>query len=176
MIVKPMKHSYFYLLLFICCILILDFVLLYRLRQTAIIGAVVVTLVCGGVAFLYGMVTCRTLRFEKEGCTVSFLGFQKFTQWNKLVIKQEERFKGAVTYPGAFAAHPKSGAVFSAQKKLRPHWLGLEEYCIFYNPFSTFYVVYSEPDSRVLQLSSHIVEKETFLAELVSFGVKLEQR
>ena len=175
MVVKPEQHCYAYFTLWVICIGVFDFLMLYHFGWHALWAVLPVTVVLGILLCLYGLVWLRTISFDEKGCTVSWLGIHKFTPWDRLAIKQEESLKGILSYPGKFAKNPDEGAVFSAQKKQRPRLLGPEEYCILRNPFTTFFVVYREENPKVKVLSPHIVEREAFLATLASFGVKLKK-
>ena len=175
MVVKPQQHCYAYVSLWALCIAVFDFLMLYHFGSPALCVVLPVTFVLGILLCLYGLVWLRTISFEEKGCCISCLGIHKFIPWDRLAIKQEENFKGILSYPGTFAKNPDAGAVFSVQKKQRPRRLGPEEYCILRNPFSTFFVVYREENSKAKVLSSHVVERESFLSTLTSFGVKLEK-
>lgn len=175
MTITPKTHSYIYLGLLIGCILGCDCLFLYMLQENSVWCTIVLTTIGSIIGIPYSMVTCRTLRFDSHGCTVSFLGIRKFTPWSQLVIRQEENFSNAITYPGKFAKKPATGAVFSSKKKERPWWLGPEEYCMLRNPFTTFYVVYREENTKAKILSPHIVDQEDFLSTLTSFGIELKK-
>ena len=174
MTIKPEKYCYIYLGLLIACILGCDSFFLYTLKKSGIWYTVVLTVMASVIGIPYSIVTCRTLCFDSHGCTISFLGIRKFTSWSQLVIRQEENFNNSITYPGTFAKKPDAGAVFSTKKKERPWWMGPVEYCALRNPFTTFFVVYREENLTAKIRSSHIVERQIFLAMLTSYGIVLK--
>ena len=174
MIIKLKKHSYIFIGLLIGCFLGFACFLLCMLGKEGIWCAIALTVVGNIISIPYSMVTCRTLNFDLQGCTISFLGIRKFTPWSQIVIRQEEIFNNAITYPGKFAKKPDAGAVFSSKKKERPWWLGPEAYCILRNPFTTFFVVHREENPKAMILSAHVVNRENFLATLASFDIELK--
>lgn len=93
------------------------------------------------------------------------------------MVRQEESFKGAHSYPGRYAMKcADAGVVFSTNKKLRPNSLGVAEFNFFRNPFTTFYVVYKEENEKFTLAEPNVVDRDAFLTTLASFGIELEEK
>lgn len=177
MTVKPSIHSYIYTGLLFSIIVGVDCMFVLGFGEAGVWVAVILSVLMGMIAVPFAFCNCRTLHFSEKGCTVSCLGLRKFTPWDKLVIRQEECFKGAHTYPGGYGMKSAAaGAVFSTNKKMRPKRLGIGEFSFFRNPFTTFYVVYREENEKHIVSEPHIVDREAFLATLASFGIELVKR
>ena len=175
MIIKPEKRYYFAQCFLYSSILIVNCLMLHEFGSVALAGVIILSVFVGIIGIPYGIVTCRTLQFTDKGCVISILGIRKYIPWSQIVIRQEETFGNAITYPGSYAKKPGAGVVFSTKKKERPWWLGPQEYCALRNPFATVCVVYRGDNSKNIIAAPHIVDRDIFLATLASFGVELNK-
>jgi hypothetical protein len=114
-----------------------------------------------------------------EGCLIRLLGHQKFYSWDQITARYLDDFKG--TY---FLAHQtpfEEGIVFSIHPYKRPKWLGIETYCLFTYPFTTFFVLF--PTELIMEIEKkkrkteiytpNLADREKFLSLLDSWGVTL---
>lgn len=177
MTVKPQMQSYIYAGLLVASFVIVDCLFPLEFGKVGLWGVVIFNVLCIVPSFLGIVHICSTLRFSEEGCTVSCLGLRKFTPWDKLVIRQEERFRDALlVHSTFFPEKPETGAVFSTNKKMRPKWMAIEAFSMYRNPFTTFYVAFNDENAKHGLDTPHVVDRDAFLATLASFGIKLEKR
>ena len=177
MTVKPQMQSYIYAGLLSASFVMVDCLFPLEFGKAGLWGVVIFNALCIMPAFLCIAHNCSTLHFSELGCTVSCLGLRKFTPWDKLVICQEEKLRDFCSFDSkTIRKKPNAGAVFSSNKKMRPKWMAIEAFCMYRNPFTTFYVAFNEENAKHGLDAPHVVDREAFLATLASFGIQLNKR
>lgn len=177
MTVKPQVQSYMYAGLLAAGFVVVDCLFPLQFGKTGLWGVLIFNVLCILPSFLCVVHNCRTLHFSENGCTVSCLGLRKFTPWDKLVIRQVEKFRDTCSFDSkTIHKKPDAGVVFSTNKRMRPKWMAIDTFCMYRNPFTTFYVAFNEENARHGLDTSHVVNREVFLTTLAFFGVALEVR
>lgn len=114
----------------------------------------------------------RTIKMDKDGCTVSFLWFKKTYLWDELKTKHVE--KNYDQRIGNRYWYYKKGVVFSKKENFKtPEFLDIFAYMnVCLNPFS-FFVVLFKPDPPKESAGIYEVDEAEFMAKMEEFGVVL---
>ena len=120
----------------------------------------------------------RTLIFDEFGCTIKFYRYQRIYAWQDIEIKRKEQ-----DYWGNLYKHSK-GVFFSIYPVNKPKWLDPTVYCMFFHPFTCFYVHPTEPEyfnellkykSARAEVGIYLVEEKEFYSKMKEWGVEIEE-
>ncbi|MBQ3004413.1 MAG: hypothetical protein IJD88_00635 [Clostridia bacterium] len=119
----------------------------------------------------------RTLKMDKDGCTITFLKISKRYKWTELETKRVEDYSNAIRTFEPFYA----GVIFYKKKTRKPKWILPSVFSKYVHPFSFFYVYFNPHiDTRTVkaknskQPSVYYVEESEFLKQMAEWGVELE--
>ncbi|MBQ4563441.1 MAG: hypothetical protein IJA58_03045 [Lachnospiraceae bacterium] len=142
----------------------------FAIAEKSIVGAVLVFGLPLLLMIRYWVATGRTIKLDRYGCEVTFLGYRKKYLWEEMKYRKYENAESYRFYKTLFLE-----SVFFSRKNIRkPIWMSPEWYCIWRHPFSTFFV-YFRPKAKVRRLPVFIycVEEDEFRQHLAEWGVEI---
>lgn len=120
----------------------------------------------------------RTLLFDANGCTVSFLWYKRVYKWDDLQTKYIESYR--YLWKNGISCQMK-GILFSEKNIYKPKWMMAGEYSAFFRPISAFYVYLVpkeelEKNPKLVVEYSYLVDETFFLEKMEEWNVVLEKR
>ena len=169
MVVKTSKEFSFMVAFLFLCIVAFFFIL--ASMGSSILFPCIAAAVLLFIASRFWVAVGRTLTFDDNGCTVSFLFLKKHYTWEALRTKCVANFPNAIGYRDPYV----QGVIFSSKKVKIPLKQKPSQYSFLLHPFCFFFVNFTPttPYSKWVYVMRGLyeVDKDTFLE---SFSQYLE--
>lgn len=118
--------------------------------------------------------TSKKLIMDKEGCTVSVLGYKKTYKWEELCVKQIV-YNTSISSRRSYDTQYIEGVIFSPQPVKRKNLAYITSYERTRYWKTLFYVNFVlEGKKKQPYMGLYEVEKEEFLSKMQEWGVELE--
>ena len=164
MVVKSSKEVLFQVAFLFLCIAAFFFILVSI--GNSILFPYIVTAILLFIAFRYWVAVGRTLTFDENGCTVSFLFLKKYYSWEELRTKRILNHQDAIGYRDAY----KEGVIFSSKKVKTPLKQKPPQYSFLMHPFCFFFVNFTPSNQHSKQVNVmrglYEVDRNTFLERI----------
>ena len=121
------------------------------------------------ITFRFWVAVGRTLAFDNNGCTVSFIFLKKHYSWEALQTKSVVNYQNAIGYRDPYV----QGVIFSSKKVKIPLKQKPSQYSFLLHPFCFFFVNFTPtaPYSKWVNVMRGLyeVDKDTFLEKFSQY-------
>ena len=167
MVVKTSKGFSFIVAFLFLCIVAFFFML------TSIGNSVLFPCIAAAVllfmVFRFWVAVGRTLTFDDNGCTVSFLFLKKHYTWETLRTKCVVNYQNAIGYRDPY----NQGVIFSSKKVRLPLKQKPSQYSFLLHPFCFFFVNFTPATPYSIRVSVmrglYEVDKDPFLEKFSQY-------
>ena len=161
MVIKSSKDYHVIVVFLLSCIAVFFFILLSAGND--VLFPCIVALFLSYIVLRFWISVGRTLTFDENGCTVSFLFLKKHYTWEALRTKCVANFPNAIGYRDPYV----QGVIFSSKKVKIPLKQKPSQYSFLLHPFCFFFVNFTPtiPYSKWVNVMRGLyeVDKDTFL-------------
>ena len=125
---------------------------------------------------------CRTIVFNANGIIISFTIFRKEYSWEDIVTKKCFDYKNLKSISRAVidSKQYSRGAIFSPKTMKNKLTLYPEEYCSIFHPWTCVYInfdnIYHFPQKKLDVLETYVVKEYSFKAQLLEWGIGMEDK
>ena len=167
MVVQASKE-YSFMVAFLFLVIVAFFCILASMGNNLLFPCIVIALLLF-IEFRFWVAVGRTLTFDENGCTVSFLFLKKHYSWTELRTKRILNYQNAIGYRDTY----EEGVIFSSKKIKTPLKQKPAQYSFLLHPFCFFFVNFTPttPYSKWVNIMRGLyeVDKDTFLEKFSQY-------